>query len=176
MRGNSFYFYATIIDWKKILEIVENEILIKYIEFGHYNSKSDIIEYNSLLNYKNLGNSVSLTTIEKNFVVLMKDNNKYAEYREVPKTYYVGSQIYCKDCIALSPGGIYNDESFVQGKIDTISKSEISQKLFKEFKTAFKKTCRNWHGTFIGKDAETYYPRLKFPPYTGINIMEKRTK
>ena len=170
MRGNRFSFYATKKDWEKVLEIVENDVPIKYVKAQIYENKNDIVEYKTLLEHDGLGISTDRQAIGFGFVVVKSDLAAYVEVTNNNKgeeRYIVGSQIFCPDSIILKPGGIYKDTHFVYGEIDTVSKTDISQMIFKKFKSAFRKTCRNWHGRFIGKDAETYYPKLQFSPYDG---------
>ena len=170
MRGNRFDFYATKKDWEKVLEIVEKTVPIKYVQRTHYESKKDIIEYKTLLEHEELGISTDRQAIGFGFLVVKLDSTTPVEVTNNIKgeeRYIVGNQILYPDSIILKPGGIYKDTHFVYGEIDTVSKTDISQMIFKKFKSAFRKTCRNWHGTFIGKDAETYYPKLQFSPYDG---------
>ena len=177
MRGNRFTFYATRKDWEKVLEIVENEFKIKYILNERAKIKRELKIYNSLLGYKDIGFSLKRMTNSPSFLVVGYNEENYYEY--LPDSvselkYMMAGQIDCPDSVYLLSGGIFENKYFVNGEISTISKTEFSQMLFKKFKSAFRKTCRNWHGTFIGTDAETYYPELNFAPYDGIdwNIFE----
>ena len=177
MRGNRFSFYATRKDWEKVLEIIENELKLKYIENIRSLTKEGLIPYNSFLQYKGLGISHNRMTTSPSFIVVDQKEENYYEY--LPNSvselkYIIANQVICPNSIYIFSGGIFENKYFVNGEINTISKTDFSQMLFKKFKSAFRKTCRNWHGTFIGKDAETYYPELNFAPYDGIewNIYE----
>lgn len=170
MQGNRFDFYATRKDWEQVLTIVESKVSIKYIERGNYGDINEIIQYKTLLDYNKLGVSENRSTVVFGFIVIQSELTDYIRIinnSEGEKRYITGGQLYYPDSIVLKPGGIYKNTHFVYGEIDTVSKTEFSQMLFKKFKSAFRKTCRNWHGTFIGKDAETYYPKLQFSPYDG---------
>ena len=177
MRGNRFTFYATRKDWEKALEIVEKEFKIKYILNERAKLKRELKIHNSLLEYKDIGFSIKRMPVSTGFMVVKEKENNFFKYLPDSTSelkYIIANQVDCPDSIYLLPGGIFENKYFVNGEISTISKTEFSQMLFKKFKSAFRKTCRNWHGTFIGKDAETYYPELNFAPYDGIewNIFE----
>ena len=160
---SGLFFFATGNDLRGALSDIDKEMPIEFIESGYYDSP-DAIERQSVNTIPNLGIS------------------EYGDHTDRPITIIgAGEQIYFRESnrsdgikysvdngenpnsITMWPGGFHGTEYIVEGRVDTLHKTEGAQKLMKLFRKCFKKNFANKVGYhYIGPEALTYAHKIRF--------------
>lgn len=162
--ANEIYFFTTKLDLIKIIQNVEQNIQLKYIETNSYDS-SEIKVYDSLEEYENIGINLSGDHQSESFLVLEK--NDQLNIREVKQInsgvkYYV-DQMENENSIVIWPGGIYKNHYLICGHAGTINKTPESKKILNIFNKNIKKQCNQKIGRYyIGKDAQKLFNQIRF--------------
>lgn len=162
--ANEIYFFATKEDLLRIIQKVEQNIKLKYVENNSYDS-NEIKIFNSLEEYENIGINLSGNHQSQSFLVL--EWNDILNIREVKQT--SGGMKYCVDqmvnenSIVIWPGGTYKDKYLICGHMGTIHKTLKSKNLFNIFQKAIKKECsKKVARYFIGNEAIKQCEQMRF--------------
>ncbi len=162
--ANEIYFFTTKVDLVQIIQNVEENIKLKYIETNSYDSNI-IKTINSLEEYENLGINLSGDHQSESFLVLKWEDP--LNIREVKQTnggvkYYV-DQMENENSIIIWPGGVYKNKYLICGHVGTISNTLESKSLLNMFKRNIKKECNKKAGRyFIGNDAMKLFDQIRF--------------
>lgn len=140
-----YLFFLTRSDLMEIVQDVEKEISLQYIKRASYSS--DVLEeYDSLLEYKELGINKTGNHLGESFVVIEKSNRlvtRKVKLADDSIRYFV-DQKENPDSIILTPGGIFEEGYLICGEIGTISSSEASIRTLRSY---FRKgSCFNYKG------------------------------
>lgn len=158
------FFFLTKNDYVCIVQEIEKNISLKYVEAKAYTSK-DYKQYNTLLEYENLGINKSGDTKEQRFLVV--EENEEIVLREVLQkdgTYkYFIDQMQNENSVIFQPGGMYNERYFIAGNVGTIAVSEKSKRILNTFSKVIKKKCKTKIGRYyISEEAESIYQDVRF--------------
>ena len=172
--ANEFFFFATKNDLHRIMQNIELQINLKYVNCGSYESK-ELPILKSISEYPFLGINRSGDHQSESLLVMNADDNIYITERNA-KTYtgklkYSISQQGNENSIILWPGGIHKDNFLICGHVGTIHKSKISQELFTLFKKEFIKQCKRYGRYVVGKETIQLYGKIRF---ITININQSR--
>lgn len=157
-------FFLTKSDLMEILQDVEKEISLQYIKCGSYSS--DVLEeYDSLLEYEQLGINKSGNHLEERFLVLEKSTRLVTRAVKL-----ADDSIRCfvdqkenPDSIILRPGGIFEEGYLICGEISTISSGEASNRIFKVFQKYIKRRCKTTVGRFhVSEESKKMYGTRRF--------------
>jgi len=169
-----YLFFLTKSDLMEILQDVEKEISLQYIKGGSYSS-NDLEEYDSLLEYKELGINKTGNHLGESFVVIEKSNKlvtRMVKLADDSIRYFV-DQKENPDSIMLRPGGIFEEGYLICGEIGTISSSEASIRIFKVFQKYIKRRCKTTVGRFhVSEEAKKMYGTRRFITISVKQAME----
>lgn len=162
--ANELFFFLTRDDLVNILQNVERNVQLKYIEAKAY-ADDDIKEYISLMEYDELGINKSGDHQSEGFLVLEK--NEKLILREVQQvdgtTKYFVDQLKNENSVTFWPGGMHKEKYLICGHVGTVNTSESSKRIFKLFQKFIKKRCKTKVGRYyIGNDAINLNGNLRF--------------
>ncbi|SEN75723.1 hypothetical protein SAMN05216436_12145 [bacterium A37T11] len=159
IRSKQITFFATRSDITIVMEKIELEFEIEYIEMGifdtiehfRYSSIKDI----SSIGTTNYGNWISL---DNRFMIVNKNMN--VNFREVIQqkggTRYAVDPMLNLKSVELSTGGIYakKNDVLIAGRLATVNDNDFSTPLYKAILAVIKKESKKVNTVFIGHEAE----------------------
>ena len=153
--SRQIHIFATKADLIPNLTLMESRKRVKYVRKDFYYS-SNIPIYESLLEYRKLGiNTTGDHNSDDTFFVLDRDVVPYFEKTSLFLVFsrYSMNQLTNPGSIVFRPGGIYRDKYLICGHIGTISNSEISMSLFKDFSRTITSGFEKVNSYRVGKNA-----------------------
>lgn len=171
-------FFATENDLKKVLNNINKEFQIEFIESVFYDSPE--IKRFTINNIFDLGINKNGDHTERPITVIGASGQIIS--RKIIQTdgiKYVADNGQNSNSITIWPGGLYETAYIIAGRIDTLHKTEESQKLMKIFRKHFKNDFQKKVGDYyIGNEAETYIGKVRFitinvksPPEYDLSIL-----
>lgn len=150
------YFFATLIDIVPVLEDVEAQINLKYIEAGTFADNERPV-FSSFRELPELGYSVSGDNmLNSRYLVFRSDS----EILVAPIKQRNGTTSYSVDgwtnldTIVFVPGGLHKASGgVIEGRITLNSGTEVSVELFVLFLKALRRRFRSVRGNFVGDEA-----------------------
>jgi len=153
-------FYAIQADLLALLEVVASQGKLKYALTGNF-LKSEINDripiFSLSAEIPNLGRaSADSSSACDSFLVCEIETPVNLRAAGVKGERICVDQLANPDSVEFKPGGIWNENVVIQGRIATVSDSQLSQALMKRFLAAIKKVCpikiRSYH---VGANAVT---------------------
>ena len=152
-------FFALKVDLLTVLELVESKGPLKYVRMGNFTSheiEGGIGVFDSGAEITNLGTA---TADQSNGCIsfLVCEPVTPIELRRF--RIIDGSERVCidqlinPDSVTFTPGGIWNTDVVLNGRIATASESKVSQILMKRFHAAVKRTCSKVRAFYVGPRA-----------------------
>lgn len=156
MKSKQFVFFGEKEDFYDILNEIESKKNIKYFKTGLFDD-TNIINYNSLLDYKELGNA-SFGSQGLNDCFLIISNNKELKIRSVPQrkggVKYAVDQLINDESVIIEPGGVFKDGIFVAGRIGTVKDDAFSKEIYSLFFSLMKKKFIKVGNCYVGELAK----------------------
>jgi hypothetical protein len=142
-------------DLLPMLELVESKGALKYARMGNFarqEIKDGISVFDTGAGIPNLGKaSADSTAACEAFLVCEGDTP--VNLRNVQGERVCVDQLANPDSVEFRPGGIWNEDVVLHGRIATVSDSEISKALMKRFQAAVKKTFSKVKAFYVGPKA-----------------------
>lgn len=152
-------FFALKEDLLPVLELVESKGALKYARMGNFAGhqiKDDISVFDTGVGIPNLGKaSADSASSCDGFLVCEREtpvNLRHLQGINGEQRVLV-DQLVNPDSVEFTPGGIWNEDVVLHGRIATASDSEISKALMKRFQTAIKKTFSKVKAFYVGPKA-----------------------
>jgi hypothetical protein len=157
--------YATRADYEPVLQTVEAQRRLKYVQCGMFSSPH-LPTYYLGVDIPHLGVAITgIAVQEDNYVVLDASIEPYIRKVELYKggVRYTTSQGDNPTSISFQPGGIYEGCCLIKGDIATISRDAASLSLYRLFVRAFKKTFVAIDDYWLGPEAfELFQAGMRF--------------
>jgi hypothetical protein len=159
---SGLFFFATESDLKTVLNDVDNEMPLEFLENGFYASRNDIIRLTPN-NIPNLG--ISRWGDHCDRLLFIVKSGEQINYHKVQQE--EGIKYSCdgnSDGLTLWPGGFYGTDFLIVGRIDTLhNPTKKTKKMYKLFQKHFKKHFKKKVGYhYIGSEAHTYAGKIRF--------------
>jgi hypothetical protein len=150
-------FFGLKDDLLTMLDLVESKGALRYVRTGNFSKdeiRAGISEFPKGAMLSNLGRaSAESSAICETFLVC--DNDTRINLRTAGR----GGERVCidqlanPDSVAFTPGGIWNEDVVLYGRVATVSESDVSQALMKRFQAAIRKTFSKVRGYHVGPNA-----------------------
>lgn len=148
-------FFALKDDLLPMLELVESKGALKYARMGNFASheiKDGISVFENGMGIPNLGKA-SADSAAACEAFLVCERGTPVNLRPVQGERVCVDQLANPDSVEFKPGGIWNEDVLLHGRIATASESAISQALMKRFQAAVKKTFSKVKAFYVGPKA-----------------------
>jgi hypothetical protein len=151
-------FFTTLKDITIIIKEIESAYSLKYFQ-DELSDEKYFSSFNSAFDIPNLGYTEHGDwNLSQSYFVIPK--SEVLSIREIPQRKggikYAVDENVNKNNIEFKPCGIYTGKEniIVAGRIATISETEFSQQLYKDFATKIKKNFSKIEEFYVGKEAE----------------------
>jgi hypothetical protein len=152
------HFFALPEDHSALLSEIEIRKSLKFVRMD-IRGDEDEFQYDSSQDLPNLGHASNESSIAcETYLVCEPTTNVVT--RRVLRT--DGRQVKCvdqlvnPDSVTFTPGGTWNNDIVVAGRIATASDSAISKALMRSFQEGLKKTFNKVKGYYVGPKAMEY--------------------
>lgn len=151
-------FFALKEDLLALLEIVDSKGSVKYVRMGNFPAdeiKDGLGVFAAGAGIPNLGKATAESAAAcETFLVCEQETpiNLRALHGSTGERVCV-DQLANPDSVTFTPGGIWNEDVVLHGRIATASESPISQALMKRFQAVIKKTCSRVKAFYVGPKA-----------------------
>lgn len=155
MSSHQNLFFATSADLLRLASIVEGSKRFDYILTGMFESPNPAV-FHSAEAIPNLGKATEVNAINCASYLVVRPGQPVA-VRPVPQ--FEGGQLYAidqelnPDSITLHPGGAYDEEILLYGRIATVSETPLAVDIYRQFQSALKKTFKKIGRYFVGDEA-----------------------
>jgi hypothetical protein len=154
-KRNQTHFFATRADLEPVLQLIESNRPLTYALIRLYKTP-DYESYDSLLRLDRLGTSSSgQHNLGDDFLIVERNNDiriRSVIQREGGIHYFVDQEFNPKS-ICFRPGGIYERNNLVSGRIGTASDDSDSLELYKTFAKAVTKGFKKVGNYKVGPEA-----------------------
>jgi hypothetical protein len=150
-------FFATKEDLLPVLEHVEGKGKLTYVRSGNFPSRN-CERYHRGADLPDLGKATSDSAISSAAYLVLQGNG---EIRLRPFTLSSGAQqlavdqLVNPDTVTFTPGGLWNQEALLYGRVATVSDSRPAQELMRRFHSAVKRTFTKIKAYYVGPRADT---------------------
>lgn len=150
-------FFALKEDLLKLLELAESNGRLKYVRMGNFprnEIKEDVSVFESGAEIPNLGQA-SADSSASCEAFLISERETPINLRPVQGNVerVCIDQLANPDSIGFTPGGIWNEDVVLHGRIATASESKASQALMKRFHAVIKATFSKVKAFYVGPKA-----------------------
>ena len=149
------FFFATHADMKNVIETIERDGPLKYIQAGMFET-ADLVEYNSGIALPDLGIARRGDYNHEPYYLVTEPLFEVVP-RAVPQrrggTRYAIDQALNPQTIVFWPCGSYKDEVIVSGQVSTGSSDTRSKKLYRRFRQAIVKAFVQAGQDYVGPEA-----------------------
>jgi hypothetical protein len=148
-------FFAVENDLLPVFERVENEMPLKYVLTGHMPTAA----YQSFARGTDLPNLGIATASSETACDTFLVTKRAAPITLRPIRYTSGIEVFAvdqllnPDTVTLTPGGVWDKDIVLNGRVATASESLIAQDLMKRFHAAVKKHFRKVKAFWVGPKA-----------------------
>jgi hypothetical protein len=148
-------FYATVTDLSPLLSSLETQKNLQYTRTGLFDTNTPQT-YRSYVDIPNFGTARHPTSIA-NPSYLVSPQGATVRVEGVPQRrggiLYAIDQLLNQDTITFGPGGRYQDDVFLYGRIGTASDSPMSKGLYHFFTRPFRQHFKRTGAFFLGPEA-----------------------
>jgi hypothetical protein len=148
-------FYAVQEDLQALLETVDVQGQLKYTPMGNF-LKSDVEDGISIFNagadIPNLGTATADSSAACESFLVSEGSVNLRQAGKNGERVCV-DQLINPDSVEFKPGGLWNENVVIQGRIATASQSQISQALMKRFQVAVKRVFSKVGSYYVGTRA-----------------------
>jgi hypothetical protein len=148
-------FFALKEDLLPVLELVESKGALKYARMGNFarhEIKDGISVFDTGAGIPNLGKA-SADSVAACEAFLVCERESPVNLRPVQGERVCIDQLANPDSVEFKPGGIWNEDVVLHGRIATASDSEVSKALMKRFQAAVKKNFSKVKAFYVGPKA-----------------------
>lgn len=156
------HFFGLKEDLVPMLELVESKGHLKYVLMGNFlrhEFKEGITIFDTGARIPNLGKATADSWVAcEAFLVCQRETP--INLRSLQSTNgerVCVDQLANPDSVAFTPGGIWNEDVVLNGRIGTASDSELSHDLMKRFQAAIRKTFSKVRAFYVGPKALTLW-------------------
>jgi hypothetical protein len=150
-------FFGLKDDLLNVIKLIEEKIKLKYTLTGNFewNRFQGIKSFDTIVDIPKLGiaDSKQSTTSDS---YLVNERGTPIEIRTIDKSgikRIMIDQLENPDTILLTPGGTWNENTILSGRISTVSETKISQELMKRFMNVIKKAFIKVNAYWVGPEA-----------------------
>lgn len=155
MTRNLIMFYATAADLGLLLSSLETQKNLQYTRTGLFHTNTPQT-YRSYVDIPDFGTARHPTSIA-NPSYLVSPRGAVVCVEDVPQrrggVLYAIDQLLNQDAIIFGPGGRYQDDIMLYGRIGTVSDSPISKGLYHFFTRPFRERFKRADEFFLGPEA-----------------------
>ena len=160
MRGKEIAFFAVDDDLRSILEEIEMDFDIQYVEMGSFET-SDAVKYFSFCEIPDLGfTQKGDWGSDRRYMIIHKDS--VLNIREVPQTRgllrvrFLIDPLKNPDSIELTTNGIYTKKEnvIIAGRTAIVSEYPFANAVYKSLSSKIKKKFKRIGGYYVGPKAE----------------------
>lgn len=149
-------FYATAEDILQVLDLVESAGSVQYVPTGNYSAGtfkgvSDFLGSGEEI--PNLGKASADSSVGCDAFLVCDRETPVTPRVLLESDRVCIDQLINPDTVVFTPGGLWNDQVLLHGKVGTASDSEASQSLMRRFKSAIKKTFTKVNAFYVGPKA-----------------------
>ena len=156
MKSKQILFFATALDIKPIIELIEEMFSIKYYSMGLFDVKSDKY-YKSISEIPDFAKPKSgdwnrdlrLMAIPSNLSLVIRSVNQ-----QKGGVKYAIDPSENQTSICFQFGGIYKDGVLLAGSCGTVFINDFSSQIFNEFSSKIKKYFKKIDKFYVGPEAE----------------------
>lgn len=153
------HFFALKEDLLALLELVDSKGPLKYSTMGNFlgsEIEGSICVFATGAEIPNLGKaSADQSAACDSFLVCELETPIHLRTAGLNGERVCVDQLVNPDSVEFKPGGIWNEEVVLHGRIATTSESQVSQALMKRFHAAVKKTFSKVREFYVGPKALT---------------------
>lgn len=152
---NQIRFFALREDLIPVLEAFEAPDPLKYIPTGTSDS-SDYMTFRHGVDIPDLGNASNATAINSaSFLVCSPDVEINIRSLTIAggKTRFAFDQLSNPDTVTFTPGGLWECDILLHGRVATVSQSKVSQALVRRYLKALQKTFNKVKAFYVGPQA-----------------------
>ncbi len=151
-------FYATKEDLVPLLEVVDSKGAVKYVRTGNFPKdmfESSFSSFNTGAEIPNLGKaSADSSSACATFLVCERGTPiNLQTIQGINMERICVDQLVNPDSVTFTPGGVWNEDVVLHGRVATVSDSQISQALMKRFQSAIKKNFSKVRAFYVGPKA-----------------------
>jgi hypothetical protein len=151
-------FFALREDLLALLQFIDSQSPLKYVRMGNFlrdEIKDGISVFDQGAGIPNLGKaSADSSAACEAFLVCERDTLINLRGLQLDNEERVCvDQLANPDSVEFKPGGIWNEDIVLHGRIATASESQVSQALMKRFQTAARKTFSKVKAFYVGPKA-----------------------
>jgi len=153
------YFFGLKEDLVPMLELVESNGRLKYVRMGNFlkhEFKESISVFDTGAGIPILGRATAESWVAcESFLVCQRESPIILRSLQGSSSgeRVCVDQLANSDSVEFKPGGIWNEDVLLNGRIATASESQISQALMKRFKAAIRKTFSKVRAFYVGPKA-----------------------
>lgn len=148
-------FYATAADLRPLLSLLETQKNLQYTLTGLFDTSTPQT-YRSYVDIPDFGTALHPTSIA-NPEYLVSPQGATVRIRDVPQrrggVFYAIDQLLNQDTIVFGPGGRYQRDIMLYGRIGTVSDSPMSKGLYHFFTRPFRERFKRADEFFLGPEA-----------------------
>lgn len=154
-------FFALKEDLLALLELVESKGSLKYVRMGNFLAeevKNGLGVFSTGAGIPDLGKATaeSATACETFLVCEQETPINLRTLHESTGGRVCVDQLANPDSVAFTPGGIWNEDVVLHGRIAAVSESQTSQALMKRFQAAVKQAFSKVKAFYVGPKALTF--------------------
>jgi hypothetical protein len=151
-------FFALKEDLLPMLELVESKGILCYARMGNFQSREvadgiSIFENGAALPHLGTANANSTSACDSFLACERGTSINLRHFRGLDSERACVDQLANPDSVEFTPGGLWNEDVVIQGRVATASESEVSQALIKRFQAAIKKTFSKVKAFYVGPAA-----------------------
>lgn len=155
MNRNQQYFFATKTDLSSLLQVIESERHLQFVETGLFDSPG-VEPIHSLLNVPSLGR-LSVGDHNQGPCYLIFNQGLPINVRAVPQRRggikYAVDQQGNQKTISFRPSGTFGENCLIDGQVGTISSDPCSLELFRSVCKEIKRQYMKINEFYVGKEA-----------------------
>lgn len=162
--GSEVFFFATKADLQYILQAVEAEFDTQYFKCGIFSSVEGIKQFDSMLDYADLGINKSGNHQSPSFLLMDKADTMVPERHIFSSgTKFSVSQFGNPYSVDVWPGGIYHDAYLMHGHVATIHMNEKTKRMMNAFRKAVRKrSVAKKNRYYVCEDGMDLYGKMPF--------------
>jgi len=151
-------FFALKEDLLPMLELVESKGILSYTRTGNFlcrevEERISIFDNLAALPHLGIANANSSNLCHHYLAVEYGSPISQRHFEGLDGPRFCVDQLANPDAVEFTPGGLWNEDVVIQGRVATASESEVSQALIKRFQAAIKKTFSKVKAFYVGPAA-----------------------
>ena len=154
MAAKLIHFYATRTDLHRVVSAVESEGKLAYARSGNYDAPvADVLESGHLI--PGLGFVPNPVAINNPSYIVFEPGEKviFTKFLALGRVVHSIEDGANPTCASFLPGGSYQKNILLYGRVATMHESEASRRIYSRFFSAFSESCDKVRESYVGKEA-----------------------